>query len=404
MAPQLQTPPPQKITERIRTAFGAFGISIFIHIILFLLLGSYVVFEGIPLARELPQLVNDSSVDISEDDNLLEEDPEITPPSQEMPTLSESTAATIAPSLNVPSVITNNLNLDFSHPISELPMPMPQVGNISVTQSKSSNIVRSKMTSYFGSKQIRSNVLTGYLYDLKQTDKRRHSEMWGTGKPEMDQQAEKQENGRYVGTIQKFIKNDWNPDVLKGYYRSKNSLGISQFFIPYIDASQAPRAFGLEKEVKPKRWVIHYKGAISPPKTGVYRFVGFGDDVLVVRFKQEVILDASLRKTYVPAARKEEKLKSTSTDRKAPMVAGIWVRMEKGTQYPLEVLLGELPGGRFCSFLFIQEKDAKYRNRSDSPTDPLLPVFQTQPTQLPSFEVGIQAPDAVDGIDFTPGN
>jgi hypothetical protein len=41
---------------------------------------------------------------------------------------------------------------------------------------------------------------------------------------------------------------------------------------PDMMAGVAPKAFGVEKTVEPNHWLIHYKGRVSPPENGRYRF------------------------------------------------------------------------------------------------------------------------------------
>lgn len=56
-------------------------------------------------------------------------------------------------------------------------------------------------------------------------------------------------------------------------------------------------------------------------------------------------------------------------------MVGDWITLKKGEPKDMEVIIGEVPGGVFCSMLTVEVKGAEYeRNREQAP---ILPIFKT---------------------------
>jgi hypothetical protein len=150
--------------------------------------------------------------------------------------------------------------------------------------------------------------------------------------------------------------------------------------------------------VKPKHWVAYYKGTISAPETGQYRFCGFGDDVLLVRIKRRLVLDASYPVWEGKFTNWHSRDKN---NRKYPMagvqmVIGDWIKLTKGEPEEIEVFFGECPGGTFSCQLLIEQKgksypQAPYTYKSKSGetmtgSRPILPIFKTK--EIPEKLIG----------------
>jgi hypothetical protein len=116
-------------------------------------------------------------------------------------------------------------------------------------------------SSNFGSTEKKDSALVGIFYDLKGNPKREPV------------------NGDYEETLGQFLKSGWDENVLRRFFRSTRPVYATQIFIPW---GGAPKAFGLEKIVKPLQWFVVYKGQVSPPEDGTYRFVGASDDHMAV--------------------------------------------------------------------------------------------------------------------------
>jgi hypothetical protein len=232
----------------------------------------------------------------------------------------------------------------------------------------------------FGAK-FGTNGLTGTFYDLKQDNepKPQPTKMMGPA-PE---QIGPQNAGavvEFVKQVHAFVDSRWSEQKLRAYYQAPDKLIGTQFFIPARSANAAPAAYGVADKVRPSRWVAHYKGRIKAPVTGKFRFVGFGDDLLVVRWENKVALDAGYDApsidsvTVVHAADAERIYDDFSGKPRIPQIAylkslpnapsvnfraGPWIDVVAGTSYGMEVLVGETPGGVFCCYLGIEVSTGK---------------------------------------------
>ena len=203
----------------------------------------------------------------------------------------------------------------------------------------------------FGAK-FGANGLVGTFYDLKQTKQGKATD------------AAPYPGGMdpYYDAVRDFLSANWNPGKFDRYYRAPEPLMMSQLFIPGRSADAAPRAFAVEKEVQPSRWAIHYKGTVKAPQTGTFRFVGSGDDWLVVRWNRKVAFDEGYINLEVKGGRYidfDQVVDVQVPIDRAPggrgyLKAGPWINVRKGDAIPVEILMGEGPGGVFDVYLAIE--------------------------------------------------
>lgn len=243
----------------------------------------------------------------------------------------------------------------------------------------------------FGALSLDPRALVGTFYDLKQTR---------NGKPTGLEVREVQE------TINEFVNRGWKDSVMKKFYQAPRTLYQSKLYIPVMSADAAPAAFECEKEVQPSRWVVVYRGVVSPPRSGKYRFVGSGDDILVVRFNGKNVFDHGyysgttmlaisgkipamkhqpespeikrlLRRDY-PMEQPLETYTYPSTPALNSAIGGLAVgpvfKAEAGKDYPIDILLSELPGGKFYASLLIEEIGVDYEKSNTG--SPILPLFR----------------------------
>jgi hypothetical protein len=173
--------------------------------------------------------------------------------------------------------------------------------------------------------------------------------------------------------------------------------------------------------VQPKQWFVVYRGTVQAPKSGRYRFVGAGDDVLTVRFNNRLVFDYGYTMAATggrPWVISEE---SYNRDRKSdairdfkrlsPMpvpsktyqyeanrkinhdIGGLAVgpefEVKEGVSYPIEILISEIPGGVFSTALLIQEEGVTYQK--DAAGLPVLPLFRLDHS-LPDVSPKAEAP------------
>lgn len=253
----------------------------------------------------------------------------------------------------------------------------------------------------FGGLNLTGNALVGVLYDLKQDAERKATNVTTEETPKI---------------IRDFISQGWKEESLKGkFFKAPQKLSQTKIYIPPIRADAAPAAFQCEKDVAPSRWMVIYKGTVTPPRSGTYRFVGAGDDVLVVRFNRQNVLDHGWVSgtSGMSISRNLGVLSGRSKDREIeksfrgyPMnfpvtyyqyegteewnraIGGLAVgrkfEAKAGQSYPIEILICEIPGGSFGACLLMEREGEKYEK---SPTGaPILPLFSLDHTGASSAE------------------
>jgi len=263
----------------------------------------------------------------------------------------------------------------------------------------------------FGVSSKDKNALVGTFYDLKQ-DKNRKPTPLG----EITNAAQIANGTRDV--LANFVKQGWNERSFANYYQASQKLYLTKITMPSINADEAPKAFNCEKEVKGSRWVVIYRGLVRPPKTGKYRFVGAGDDVLTVRFNRKNVFDFGYelatgnfsfrpkRAQAVSSGDKEWKkfrrdlsmpdpvqlrpypIPGRITQDLGGLAVGEEFEANANTDYPIEIMVSEIPGGFFCAYLLIEEVGVEYPKTPQGL--PLIPIFRTSgdlpdPKNLPPF-------------------
>ena len=210
---------------------------------------------------------------------------------------------------------------------------------------------------FFGLREAATG-LVGEFYDLKQTKDLKPTDMAVTEEEKTTNMPVKGWSGapeslKYRETLKHFVSSSWNAAALEKFYKAPNKLTTTQIFIPHTLAAEAPKAFGVDQNVSPRRWVVHYSGEVIPPKSGRFRFVGIGDDVLMVRINGRNVLDANWNGVRVlPELGTEE----PGTDH---LRGGVWFELHAGERVKMDALIGENPGGHCMAVLFIDEQAAK---------------------------------------------
>ena len=202
----------------------------------------------------------------------------------------------------------------------------------------------------------------GNFYDFKQTRGGQPSEMYGNpDAASHNDPANAKPNSLYAREVKEFlVDRNWGVSSLGDKFRAPDALYASQIFIPPSAAAICPKAYGVEKNVKPSRWMAHYKGVVKVPQTGKVRFVGSGDDLLIVRWGRKVVLDSGYYQPVVGGGNvyndfggaKCTDIHPSSLPK--PLRCGPWIQMTAGTEVPIEIAFGEMPGGSFFGVLCIE--------------------------------------------------
>ncbi|RYD19601.1 MAG: hypothetical protein EOP88_18335 [Verrucomicrobiaceae bacterium] len=254
-------------------------------------------------------------------------------------------------------------------------------------------------------------ALQGTFYDFKQTDKGQPTEMT---------------DDQFREEIHKIVRGGMKESAFRRYFKAPRELYQTKLHIPLMTADAAPAAFEVQKEVQPRRWVVVYRGAVQAPKTGKFRFVGAGDDLLLVRLNGRVLFDYGytmatigtnvvFKHGVLAGTRQDDELekklrrdspmrspvtfyKYSTTPQQNDHIGGMAVgpefSVEAGRTYPVEILIGEIPGGHFSVSLLIEEAGATYQK--DSTGSPILPLFRLD-SQPPAPLEGQAPPYSPDG-------
>lgn len=205
--------------------------------------------------------------------------------------------------------------------------------------------------SLFGYTQGLDTDMKGTFWDLKQN---------------RDAKGNGMDLPKYTSELEKFLNGSWNISELNEYFKAPKTLYLTHLSIPDCPADAAPAAYGVADKVQARMWIAYYDGYIEAPEAGQWRFIGMGDDVLVVKLGTRVVLDASWA-GWKPSGWKGS---GDKENRKWPLgnntaEIGSWVTMEPGKPQRLQIVVGERPGGRFCQFLCIEKKGQDVPKASD---------------------------------------
>jgi hypothetical protein len=255
--------------------------------------------------------------------------------------------------------------------------------------------------SVFGSKMA-VNGLPGSFYDFKQNKAGKPTDMMGGAPEKFGDPSNSAAIGIYSREVNEFLDKGFSPSSLSNVFRAPDTLLASQIFIPPCPATEAPKAYGVGEICKPSRWIAHYKGAVKAPQNGKFRFVGSGDDFMVVRWDRKVVLDSGYQHfvtgndNIYPGFGKKPFDETHPSKLGKPLRAGPWITATRDKETPLEVVIGETPGGTFYAILLIEVADA-----SGKP-DGHLRLFRMTTDELP--DAIKNGHPSVPGVDMTGGD
>lgn len=189
---------------------------------------------------------------------------------------------------------------------------------------------------------------------------------------------------QFVAEIAAFVGSGWKTSKLARYYRAPNKLYAECFMVPPVRSSVAPAAFE-EEDTLGYCWLAHYKGQLSYHEDITFRFWGHGDDILAVRVDGEEVLVACWPSTtwgvqdiITSAAggwQSSSPKSRTYSMGNNTAVVGDWITLKANQPLDMEVIIGEVPGGTFCSMLTVEVQGQEYDlNRQQGP---ILPMFKT---------------------------
>ncbi len=217
----------------------------------------------------------------------------------------------------------------------------------------------SGFSTLFGNTSPLAGALEGTLIDFKQ-----------------DRYREDPPNEGWMEAGEDFLRN-YRLREFRKFFNAPQKLYATHFYIPLINAEEAPRAFGVENLVEPSQWVAVYQGQFRSGQGGTYRFVGTADDILIVGVRGRTVLSAGFTESNPGKWEPDEAPIHNPppvSEYLPKLTVGDWFKLEPGEPTELTVLIGEIPGGEFGCYLFIEEKGVDYDQAADG--RPILPVFK----------------------------
>ncbi len=241
--------------------------------------------------------------------------------------------------------------------------------------------------SAFGTSFSKTPTLKGTLFDLKRS---RDGKITYCSTSDGDKGKRKEELHKAIGML------DNSFDVKKlgqRYFEAGTKLNANQVYIykdfktkNIIRANAATEAFAGEDGKAPFEapgWMVVYTGEITPPETGEYRFVGMGDDVIIVGLDRKTVFYAYWpgeghgKAVHEPVNANWEPKDHTKTDGKnsgsggsiqGHMFKGSWMKLQKGKKYKICIAFGEGAGGYAGAVLGIEKKGE--RTEATPPNEP----------------------------------
>jgi len=386
--PKSPTPAEKKPEKKKFVALAAlitstpFLIAIAVHFLLLLIGGSVVIFKGgNPLAIFTSQ-------DVGGDGGAEAE----APPSPEEPTPEPESEPMAMETEVVPTEVEESSDiLALSTPSTVPSFAPPAPAKVSAPSGAASGGVkmgaaprpvgraggkRTGKSTLFGFSEKMGGELEGTMYDLKlKADGKKPSGIDEKSFPE---------------AVKKIVRNRFRPNSLADFYRVDKKFFATMFYIPLQEAGEAPKTFGVQGKVKPNNFIIHYTGSFAAPEDGTYRFVGLGDESIIVMVDGSVKLEGNWVPFLSYAERNDRPGESVleffptikANEPWARLREGEWISLKAGQPRKLDILLVEqgdptAPGGGNFAFVLLMEKQGvKYETKKrGGQTVTVLPPF-----------------------------
>lgn len=216
----------------------------------------------------------------------------------------------------------------------------------------------------------------------------------------------------FMKLLNRFIAKGWDTKLFDKYYRSSGKIYFDRVNLPHNYMTAGIKLYN-DPHVRGAKWCLHLTGKVKAPKTGTFRFVGYGDDYLVVRFNRENVFDYGFCQVSIPMISswkedlkwydemlgrdinksiKNELIKAgvnippvsfyeysdipRINKQLGGLVGGKKFQVEEGKVYPIEIIVGEVNGGHHGYALLIEDLDNP-PNKKDRSGSPIFPLFRT---------------------------
>jgi hypothetical protein len=211
----------------------------------------------------------------------------------------------------------------------------------------------------FGSKTGDQETLVGTLFDFTR-----------------NQAGETTTMAPFQTIVSDFVGKHWQPGDHPCFI-SPTKIYTNHIFVPVTPDDVAGDAFGSPQSSN-AFWLVHYQAEIASNISGRFRFVGFGDNVLIVAIDGDVVLDASdlqyLHKKFSTLVGQMD-ITGPGKDAPTPIYSGLWFDLETAENHRIDIVLGD-EGGVTTSGLFIQKQEIQGGSLAFAPNGaPEIPLF-----------------------------
>jgi hypothetical protein len=200
----------------------------------------------------------------------------------------------------------------------------------------------------------------------------------------------------YLTRIVKLFDNRGTLDKNEAekYLRAGQQLTSFIMLFPPISQEVAPKAFGIEQVPDGRQcWFAIYKGKISSDSTKSFRFVGGGNEILIVKIDGEVNLDGSHSALSWPGRGATPTGNQSVENLGFPLYGGKraigkWFKLKpEGSNIEIVIGAGK-NGGAFGADLCVEEKDEIYEEN-------VRPLFKLEGYQRMQKEIdaALQLPE-----------
>lgn len=376
-----------------RTVRFAWVASIIAHIILFTLIGGYVIVKGV-----IPEMPFFTAEGISPtlEEPFFEEPTELVELEMvpDAPSLQEDAAPAASPNdfegFTPEVIITSVPTSTFSLPTSPGPVsasvsfgggrisPETGTGEASATQAPRTTA----RTTFFGTTETTQRALVGRFYDVSRN---RQGQPNGIGTPTLAQRA-----------TEAFVSGRGRPTALRDFWQSPTPLYARYILIPGGETSDAFQAFGETPTTDNPGYLVHYSGRISLPTDTTLRFNVVGNDWIIVLIdgRPVAIADVPGSADWVNNPTDKRTRQKYGWESPEPLLfyhnptynrytMGDWVEWKAGVPRQIDILIGDTTvSGDF--WIFVEEQGRRYRevdatkphNRHANRGIPILPIFR----------------------------
>lgn len=186
--------------------------------------------------------------------------------------------------------------------------------------------------------------------------------------------------------IARFVQHEWDAKEFAEYASHNVYVGADLIFCPIMKVEEAvPFRDEIQEKVGPHQWVAVYRGRVKAPKTGRFRFVGAGDEMLAVRFDGKLVLDHGRIKAWSRNTERDvdardgffyESAGSVWNDELGGLRAGIPFDVVQDRWYSMDVLVASLDSPTFGVALLVDDVESAGQKVDDYGV-PVFPLFRT---------------------------